>query len=89
VKEIWVRSAQSMGADDKRLFRHVILPGALPYILTGLRLGLATGVAASCRPLRCWRRMPCEAMPAADLVNANQAHARIAVSRGQAQAGRM
>jgi NitT/TauT family transport system permease protein len=41
VKEIWVRSAQSMGADDKRLFRYVILPGALPYILTGMRLGLA------------------------------------------------
>ena len=41
VKEIWVRSAQSMGADDQRLFRHVILPGALPYILTGMRLGLA------------------------------------------------
>src|SRR5262249_47701543 len=41
VKEIWVRSAQAMGADDRRLFSHVILPGALPYILTGLRLGLA------------------------------------------------
>ncbi len=41
VKEIWLRSAQSMGADDQRLFRHVILPGALPYMLTGLRLGLA------------------------------------------------
>jgi len=41
IKEIWLRSAQSMGADDKRLFRHVIMPGALPYILTGLRLGLA------------------------------------------------
>lgn len=41
VKEIWVRSAQSMGASDQRMFRHVILPGALPYILTGLRLGLA------------------------------------------------
>jgi NitT/TauT family transport system permease protein len=41
VKEIWVRSAQSMGADNRRIFRHVILPGALPYILTGLRLGLA------------------------------------------------
>ena len=41
VKEIWVRSAQVMGADNRRLFRHVILPGALPYILTGLRLGLA------------------------------------------------
>jgi NitT/TauT family transport system permease protein len=41
VKEIWVRSAQMMGADNRRLFRLVILPGALPYILTGLRLGLA------------------------------------------------
>jgi NitT/TauT family transport system permease protein len=41
VKEIWLRSAHAMGADDRRMFRHVILPGALPYILTGLRLGLA------------------------------------------------
>jgi ABC-type nitrate/sulfonate/bicarbonate transport system permease component len=41
VKEIWLRSAQAMGANDRRLFRQVILPGALPYILTGLRLGLA------------------------------------------------
>jgi NitT/TauT family transport system permease protein len=41
VKEIWVRSAQAMGADQGALFRHVILPGALPYILAGLRLGLA------------------------------------------------
>jgi NitT/TauT family transport system permease protein len=41
VKEIWVRAAHSMGADDRRLFRKVILPGALPYMLTGLRLGLA------------------------------------------------
>jgi NitT/TauT family transport system permease protein len=41
VKEIWVRSAQAMGADQRRLFAKVILPGALPYILTGLRLGLA------------------------------------------------
>ncbi len=41
VKDIWIRSAQAMGADDRRLFRHVVIPGALPYILTGLRLGLA------------------------------------------------
>ena len=41
VKDIWVRSAHAMGADNRRLFRHVILPGALPYIMTGLRLGLA------------------------------------------------
>ena len=40
VKEIWLRAAQAMGADNARMFRHVILPGALPYILTGLRLGL-------------------------------------------------
>src|ERR1700732_1117001 len=38
VKDVWVRSAQAMGADNPRLFRLVILPGALPYILTGLRL---------------------------------------------------
>jgi NitT/TauT family transport system permease protein len=41
VKEIWVRSALALGADNRRLFRTVVLPGALPYILTGLRLGLA------------------------------------------------
>ena len=41
VKDIWIRAAHAMGADDRRLFRAVILPGALPYIMTGLRLGLA------------------------------------------------
>jgi len=41
VKEIWLRSAQAMGANERRMFRQVILPGSLPYILTGLRLGLA------------------------------------------------
>lgn len=41
VKEIWVRAAKTMGADERRLFRYVILPGAAPYILTGLRLALA------------------------------------------------
>ena len=41
VREIWVRSALALGASDRKLFRKVILPGALPYIFTGLRLGLA------------------------------------------------
>lgn len=41
VKEIWIRAAQSLGAGERQLFRKVVLPGALPYILTGLRLGLA------------------------------------------------
>jgi NitT/TauT family transport system permease protein len=41
VKEVWLRSAMVMGAGGGRLFLKVVLPGALPYILTGLRLGLA------------------------------------------------
>jgi NitT/TauT family transport system permease protein len=41
VKEIWLRSAQAMGADNLHIFRQVVIPGALPYIITGLRLGLA------------------------------------------------
>src|SRR5581483_3768604 len=41
VKPIWVRSAQAMGAGDHALFTKVIVPGSLPYVLTGLRLGLA------------------------------------------------
>jgi ABC-type nitrate/sulfonate/bicarbonate transport system permease component len=41
VKAIWIRSAQSMGAGHRELFHKVVLPGALPYVLTGLRLGLA------------------------------------------------
>jgi ABC-type nitrate/sulfonate/bicarbonate transport system permease component len=41
VKEIWLRAARAMGAGERRLFRQVIVPGALPYILSGLRLALA------------------------------------------------
>ena len=41
VKEIWIRAAQSMGAQDHQLFRKVVLPGSLPYVMTGIRLGLA------------------------------------------------
>lgn len=41
VKPLWIRSAVSMGAGDAAMFTRVILPAALPYILSGLRLGLA------------------------------------------------
>ena len=51
-----MRSALAMGADDRRLFAKVILPGALPYILTGLRLGLAQAWRIW-SVWRCWR--PC------------------------------
>jgi ABC-type nitrate/sulfonate/bicarbonate transport system permease component len=36
-----VRAAQSLGAGSLQLFRRVILPAALPEILTGIRLGVA------------------------------------------------
>lgn len=38
VNPIWVRSAIVMGADETTLFRKVIWPGSLPYVITGMRL---------------------------------------------------
>jgi ABC-type nitrate/sulfonate/bicarbonate transport system permease component len=38
VNPLWLRAATVMGADETMLFRKVIWPGALPYIITGLRL---------------------------------------------------
>ena len=35
-----VRVARSFGASDALLFRRVVLPGAVPFILTGFRLGV-------------------------------------------------
>lgn len=41
VKPVWLRAAEVMGAGERQMFWKVILPAALPYVLTGLRLGLA------------------------------------------------
>ncbi|HSN39320.1 MAG TPA: ABC transporter permease [Burkholderiales bacterium] len=41
VKPVWLRAAQVMGAGERQIFWKIMIPGALPYILTGLRLGLA------------------------------------------------
>ena len=38
-----LRAAQSLGATPLQLIRHVILPSALPDILTGVRIGLGVG----------------------------------------------
>ncbi len=38
-----LRAAQSLGATQVQLIRHVILPSALPDILTGVRIGLGVG----------------------------------------------
>jgi NitT/TauT family transport system permease protein len=37
VNPLWLRAAGAMGADEKRLFWKVIVPGAFPFIITGMR----------------------------------------------------
>jgi NitT/TauT family transport system permease protein len=37
VNPLWLRAAGAMGADEQRLFWKVIIPGASPFIIAGLR----------------------------------------------------
>jgi NitT/TauT family transport system permease protein len=37
VNPLWLRAASAMGADERALFWKVMLPGASPFIITGLR----------------------------------------------------
>jgi ABC-type nitrate/sulfonate/bicarbonate transport system permease component len=39
-----VRAARAFGANDRQVFRTVVLPESVPYILTGVRLGVGHGV---------------------------------------------
>jgi ABC-type nitrate/sulfonate/bicarbonate transport system permease component len=39
-----VRAARSFGADRRRLFTHVVMPSTLPFIATGVRMGVARGL---------------------------------------------
>jgi NitT/TauT family transport system permease protein len=39
VNPLWLRAAGAMGADERKLFWKVILPGASPFIITGMRQG--------------------------------------------------
>ena len=41
VDPILLRAAASLGASERDLFRYVVLPAAMPNIITGLRLGFA------------------------------------------------
>ena len=41
VNRIWVRAAETMGAEAGTLFRKVVLPGAMPFVITGLRQAFA------------------------------------------------
>ncbi len=38
--ELLLRAARSFGANDGQIFRTIVLPGSVPFILSGLRLGL-------------------------------------------------
>jgi len=41
----WVEMARSFGATEAQMWRKILLRGALPAILTGLRLGLARSIS--------------------------------------------
>ncbi|MDP4837169.1 MAG: ABC transporter permease [Burkholderiales bacterium] len=38
INQVWIKSATVMGANQWQLFSKVILPGTLPYIISGLRI---------------------------------------------------
>ncbi len=42
VREVYIESAQVLGATGPQLFRKVVLPAAMPAVFTGLRVGLGT-----------------------------------------------
>jgi NitT/TauT family transport system permease protein len=39
-----LRAARSFGADDLRLFTHVVLPSTIPFIGTGVKMGVSRGL---------------------------------------------
>jgi ABC-type nitrate/sulfonate/bicarbonate transport system permease component len=41
-----LEAAHSFGADDRRLFKTIIFPSSVPFIITGLRLGVARGLVS-------------------------------------------
>lgn len=41
VNRLWIMAAEAMGADRHKLFRKVILPGSMPFVIAGLRQGFA------------------------------------------------
>ncbi|NTU79017.1 MAG: ABC transporter permease [Chloroflexales bacterium] len=45
VPKALLEAAQTLGADDKRLLRHVVIPAALPNVFVGLFMSLGTAFA--------------------------------------------
>ncbi|MFC1893342.1 ABC transporter permease [Chloroflexota bacterium] len=46
LEQSWIRVARSFGANDAQIFRTVALPGSVPNILGGLRIGVGQGMVA-------------------------------------------
>ena len=44
VEKIFITAARSMGASNFQMFRYVLLPAALPVMLTGLRIGFTVAL---------------------------------------------
>ncbi len=44
VDRMLIAAARSMGASNIQMFRHVLLPGALPVVLAGLRMGFTVAL---------------------------------------------
>ncbi len=47
IDPVYIESAKNYGANRWQMFRHVIVPGALPVIFAGLRLALGTAIIAT------------------------------------------
>jgi ABC-type nitrate/sulfonate/bicarbonate transport system permease component len=44
VDPVWVRAVRSFGGSDWDVFRKVLLPGSVPPMMTGIRLGVGRGL---------------------------------------------
>jgi len=44
VDPLWVRAVRSFGGSEWDIFRKVLLPGAVPSMMTGIRLGVGRGL---------------------------------------------
>jgi ABC-type nitrate/sulfonate/bicarbonate transport system permease component len=40
IDESYFRAAQCLGANDRQVFIHVVVPGAMPFIFTGLQISI-------------------------------------------------
>ena len=46
VDPLLIRAARSMGADNRRIIQTVVLPGMVPSLMTGIRLGAGSSIIA-------------------------------------------